>query len=90
MQNILLVTRLNTATWKKVQLQLLHLKAALFNKFTHHPLKPEQVFLSPGGTSKYKVVRKTKGLLISTAAESAAVPVVAKALSSSVQVKVFN
>lgn len=44
------------ATWKKVKLHLLHFKAALLNNFLRHPLKPGQVFYSPGGTFKYRVV----------------------------------
>ncbi len=52
----LLPAQLNTTAWKKTRLQLLHLKAALLNKFLRHPLKPGQVFSSPGGTFKYRVV----------------------------------
>lgn len=52
----LLPAQLSQTTWKKVQLHLLHLKAALFNKFLRHPLKPGQVFSSPGGTFNYRVI----------------------------------
>ncbi|MBW4638582.1 MAG: hypothetical protein KME05_10155 [Gloeocapsa sp. UFS-A4-WI-NPMV-4B04] len=44
------------ATWKKIELHLLHLKSALLNKFLSHPLSPGQTFYSPGGTFKYRVV----------------------------------
>lgn len=56
MQNILLPSRLNQTAWKNIKLHLLQLEAAILNKFLRHPLKPGQIFKSPGGTFNYRVV----------------------------------
>lgn len=56
LQNILLLAQLSQTSWKKIRLHLLRLKAALFLKFLQHPLKPGQIFYSPGGTFKYRVI----------------------------------
>lgn len=56
MPSMLLPAQPSQTTWKKVELRLLHLKSALVNKFLRHPLVPGQIFSSPGGTFKYRVV----------------------------------
>ena len=56
MLNTVLPARLNQAPWKRIMLHLLRLKAVLLLKLLRHPLKPGQVFYSPGGTFKYRVI----------------------------------
>lgn len=56
MLNTLLPAKLNQTPRQKIKLHLLRLKAALHNKLIHHPLRPGQVFLSPGGTFEYRVI----------------------------------
>lgn len=56
MQNIRLPPQLSQTSWQRIRLHLLRLKAALLLNFLRHPLKPGQVFKSPGGTFKYRVV----------------------------------
>lgn len=50
MLNTLLPVRLNQTVGQKIKLCLLRLKAALHNKSLCHPLRPGQIFFSPGGT----------------------------------------
>jgi hypothetical protein len=56
MQNILFVTKAYPATGKNIKLHLLRLKTAPLLKLKTHPLKPGQIFKSPGGTFKYRVI----------------------------------
>lgn len=56
MQNILFATKAYLATGKNIKLHLLRLEAAPFLKLKSHPRKPGQLFKSPGGTFKYRVV----------------------------------
>ena len=56
MNNILFATKAYLATGKNIKLHLLRLKAAPLLKLKTHPLNPGQIFKSPGGTFKYRVV----------------------------------
>lgn len=56
MLNTLLPNQINKTSGKKIKLRLRRHNSALLLKLKSHPLKPGQIFKSPGGTFKYKVV----------------------------------
>lgn len=56
MSNTLLQVLLSQTPCQKIELRLLQLKAVLLNKSRRHPLPSGQIFKSPGGTFKYRVV----------------------------------
>lgn len=52
----LLPNTINKASGKKIKLRLWRHNSALLLKLKSHPLKPGQLFKSPGGTFKYRVI----------------------------------